>query len=233
MTSGAKSSKFSHKDLQTTRITRDEADVSSLVDLMENNWINPMSSEEPDLVSLSTDSVAHPSLHISNAHQMGEDAYVSFRRNRLEQDPPEVKFHDKLTKLKLKTFSNIGTKKTSEKGKTKEVVLQVDRNLFRHIILIAESRQLRIKYVLTHPLGPLPWSLANADGTLRKTNKAALARELESRVSPAKDTPSSIHLSDRWHEHPAKDQRQQHNVFWASKHHNVHSSDGSCEQSQN
>eukprot|EP00058_Branchiostoma_floridae_P000977 XP_002586465.1 hypothetical protein BRAFLDRAFT_106667 [Branchiostoma floridae] len=166
MTSGAKSSKFSHKDLQTTRIRRDEADVSSLVDLMENNWINPMSSEEPDLVSLSTGSVAPPDIvkDISDAHQMGEDAYLSFRRNRLEQYPPEVKFYDKLTKLKLKTFSNIGTKKTSAKGKTK-VVLQADRNLFRHIILIAESRQLRIKDVLTHPLGPLPWSIAKADGT--------------------------------------------------------------------
>eukprot|EP00058_Branchiostoma_floridae_P019404 XP_002604894.1 hypothetical protein BRAFLDRAFT_77273 [Branchiostoma floridae] len=188
MTSGA-NSKFSHPDLQSTRIRRDEADVSSLVDLL-NNWINPMSPEEPDLVSVSTGSVAPPDIarDISDAHQMGEDAYLSFRKNRLEQDPPTAKFHDKLTKLKLKTFSNISTK-TSAKGKTKEVILQADRNLFRHIILVAESRQISMKDVLTHPLGPLPWSLANADGTLHKTNKAALARELESRVPPAEDIP--------------------------------------------
>eukprot|EP00058_Branchiostoma_floridae_P017868 XP_002603357.1 hypothetical protein BRAFLDRAFT_80350 [Branchiostoma floridae] len=174
---------------KSTRIRRDEADVSSLVDLL-NNWINPMSPEEPDLVSVSTGSVAPPDIarDISDAHQMGEDAYLSFRKNRLEQDPPTAKFHDKLTKLKLKTFSNISTK-TSAKGKTKEVILQADRNLFRHIILVAESRQISMKDVLTHPLGPLPWSLANADGTLHKTNKAALARELESRVPPAEDIP--------------------------------------------
>ena len=43
--------------------------------------------------------------------------------------------------------------------------------------------------VLVHPLGPLPWSLANSDGSLRKTNKAALARELEKLASPAEAIP--------------------------------------------
>ena len=33
--------------------------------------------------------------------------------------------------------------------------------------------------VLSHPLGPLPWSLTNADGSLKKTNKAALGKALE------------------------------------------------------
>ncbi|KAI8521965.1 hypothetical protein Bbelb_017190 [Branchiostoma belcheri] len=192
MTSGAMSAKFCHKDLQGTRIRRDEADVKSLVDLMENNWINPMSPEEPDLVSLSTGNVAPPEIvkDISEAHQMGEDAYLSFRTNRLEQDPPEEKFHNKLTKLKLKTFSDVSTKKMKARGNTKEIILQADRNLFRQIILISESRQLRIQDVLAHPLGPLPWPLANPDGTLRKTNKASLARELESRVLPAEEIPA-------------------------------------------
>ena len=31
--------------------------------------------------------------------------------------------------------------------------------------------------VLYHPLGPLPWALASADESLRKTNKALLAKE--------------------------------------------------------
>ena len=33
-----------------------------------------------------------------------------------------------------------------------------------------------------HPLGPLPWALSTADGSLRKTNKAALANELQQSV---------------------------------------------------
>ena len=69
------------------------------------------------------------------------------------------------------------------------MVLKSDRNLFGHMILIAQSRQLQIKAVLAHPLGPMPWTLANSDGSLRKTNKAALARELEKNVAPAENFP--------------------------------------------
>ena len=57
--------------------------------------------------------------------------------------------------------------------------MQADRNLFGHMILVAENRKLKMNDVLAHPLGPLPWALASGDGSLRKTNKAALARELE------------------------------------------------------
>ena len=42
--------------------------------------------------------------------------------------------------------------------------------------------------VLQHPLGPFPWSLANCDGTIITTNKAALARELEKKVASAEST---------------------------------------------
>ena len=86
---------------------------------------------------------------------MGEEAYQTFERTRLDDDPPSVKVHDK-----------------------------ADRNLFSQIILVAESRSVNMKDVLAHTLGPLPWILANADESLRKTNKAALARELERNVSP-------------------------------------------------
>jgi len=46
-----------------------------------------------------------------------------------------------------------------------------------------------IRVVLAHPLRPLLWALANSDGSLRKTNKAALARELEKNVTPAGTIP--------------------------------------------
>ena len=42
-----------------------------------------------------------------------------------------------------------------------------------------------MKGIRAHPLGPLPWAQTNADGSLRKTNKAAFAMELENNVSPA------------------------------------------------
>ncbi len=69
-------------------------------------------------------------------------------------------------------------------------MLKADRRLFGNMILIAQNRKLEMGEVLCYPLGPLPWSLANADGTMKKTNKAVLAKQLESRVSPTNDYPA-------------------------------------------
>lgn len=43
---------------------------------------------------------------------------------------------------------------------------------------LATSRKVDMKSVLTHLLGPLPWSLGNCDGTLKKTSKSTLAGQL-------------------------------------------------------
>ena len=175
---GQCSSKLHHPDLQGPRIRKDEADIKSLIDMMENNWLNTLSPDESYLVSLSTGTVAPPAMvnDLLRAFEVGEEAYQTFKLTILDDDPPSVKFHDKMTKQRLKTFSTIST--TTSRMKGQNMVLKADRNLFSQIILVAESRSVNMKDVLDHPLGPLSWSLANADGSLRKTNKSALAREL-------------------------------------------------------
>ena len=57
------------------------------------------------------------------------------------------------------------------------------------MVLVATSRNLDMREVLKHHLGPLPWALSNCDGTLKKTNKSTLARHIESRVAPAESIP--------------------------------------------
>ncbi|KAK5859272.1 hypothetical protein PBY51_003352 [Eleginops maclovinus] len=181
---GQRDSHLNHPDLQMPRIRRDEADVQSLVELMDTSWLNPFSQDHSDVISLSTATVAPPAIaaDLLGAHKIGEEAYQAFKRERLEAGT--TKFHDKMSKKKLKTFSDI-QKKPRNLGQAKQAVLKADRNLFGHMILVAESRQLHMSDVLAHPLGPLPWALANGDGSLRKTNKVALARELEKNVAPA------------------------------------------------
>jgi len=53
-------SHLSHPDLQMPRITRDEADVQSMVKLPEDEWTNPFDPNESELVSISTGSLAPP-----------------------------------------------------------------------------------------------------------------------------------------------------------------------------
>ena len=49
---GHGSSRLSHHDLQGPRIRKDEADIKSLIDLMENNLLNPLSPDESLACSL-------------------------------------------------------------------------------------------------------------------------------------------------------------------------------------
>ena len=58
------------------------------------------------------------------------------------------------------------------------------------MVLVGTSRNLDMREVLQHPLGPLPWALSNCDGTLKKTNKSTLERHIEDRVSSAESIPS-------------------------------------------
>ena len=177
-----------HNDLQKTRITRDEKDVQSLLSTLEG-WTNPFESPGQELICLSTGrlATADVSRDLLQARNLGEKSYRRFSEERLESDPPKVKFHDTLSKTKLKTFDNMN-KKMKLRGTSKEIVLKADRAVFSQMIIIAETRQLSMREVLSHPLGPFPWSLAAPDGSLKKTTKAVLAKELE------KDTPAVENL---------------------------------------
>ena len=70
-------------------------------------------------------------------------------------------------------------------------MLKADKNLFGMMAVISHSRNLDMKEVLSHPLGSIPWSLATADGTLRKTNKAVLSNNLEKESTPSEEIPEN------------------------------------------
>ena len=60
------------------------------------------------------------------------------------------------------------------------------------MIVIAEARQLSMKEVFSHPLGPLPWSLAAPDGSLKKTAKSSSAKELQKDASVVENLPPQL-----------------------------------------
>ena len=45
--------------------------------------------------------------------------------------------------------------------------------------VVAKSREMDMRDVLKHSLGPLPWSLAAVDGSYAKTTKSKLAELIE------------------------------------------------------
>ena len=172
---GISSTPARHTEFQPSRITKDEADIEKLIEMLDKSWINPF-EQSCNIVSLSTGKIAPVDVagDLMKAHEVGEQKYMEFHNQRLASNPTK-KFHGTLPRQKLKTFSVIANQKTV-KAAGKNVVVKADRTLFAHMVLIAQSRNLQIQDVLTYPLGPVPWSLATDQGSLRKTAKAVLAK---------------------------------------------------------
>ncbi|KAG1676876.1 Selenocysteine lyase [Nymphon striatum] len=158
--------------------------------MLENNWTNPFSNQPSDLVSMSTGAAATSAItsDLLKARSKGEKAF-KIHKERLESGSG---FFDPIKKQNLQTFTVLQKNVVVNAGTNREMILKADNRVFGNMLLIAKSRKLDMKDVLQYPLGPKPWALANADGTLKKTGKATLGNHLEKEVAnvdlpPCKD----------------------------------------------
>ena len=181
---------YVHKELAPARIKTDLGAVEKVVDLLENAFSNPW-AKEGDITSLSTGVAATSEVRndLLEARERGQKAVNEFVVSRCSSAPTSDYF-DPLRKMKLKTFKNL---KTTTKVRTKDLVLplRMDRALFGRMALLGQFRKIDMKTVLTFPLGPLPWSLADPYGLPRKTNKAKLSQQLERNTDVAEKFPDN------------------------------------------
>ena len=68
----------------------------------------------------------------------------------------------------------------------------MDRTLFARMALLGQFRKIDLKTVFMHPLSPIPWSLADAYGLLRKTDKAQLFKKLDKNVPVSERYPTNV-----------------------------------------
>ena len=118
---------------------------------------------------VAADKVVHD---LTNAKKIGKSAMDEFIKSRLQEESLKS-FFDPIKERKLVTFAKMYKIKTC-KVNNKLIPLQTTKDLFARISLIAQNRSIDLKAVFQFPLGPLPWSLAEPIGTLRKTSKASL-----------------------------------------------------------
>ena len=110
-----------HADLQKTIIV---TDVKSLVAMLQSHWLDPFTSVQQDLVCLSPGKVAPPKIQqdLLTAKAVGEKAYQTFHIKRLKSQPPQIKFHDTITKAKLQTFTKLNKKVHVQNKMSKEII---------------------------------------------------------------------------------------------------------------
>lgn len=95
-----------------------------------------------------------------------------------------------MKKYQIKTFATATKKKQTKCMDGRSVILKADRALFGRMIVMGQCRDINMKDMLCHPLGPLPWSLATPDGSLRKTNKTALVTSIKKNIPLAYTVPA-------------------------------------------
>ena len=70
------------------------------------------------------------------------------------------------------------------------IILKADKNLFARLAIVAQICNLDMKNVLKYSLGPVPWALANPDGSPMKTIKAKVLHLLEESTPPLELVPA-------------------------------------------
>ena len=115
-----------------------------------------------------------------SAKAFGKSAMDEFIRDCLSEKKIHC-FFDPVTKKKLAAFTSMNKVKKC-KVNSKIVSLQATKDLFAKISLLAQIRSLNMRVVFEFTLGPLPWSLSEPLGLLKKTSKALLLHKLEGKV---------------------------------------------------
>ena len=102
-------SHLSHPDLH---ITSDEADVQSIVKVLDDDWTNPFDPNESEFVSISTDTLSPP--YVARDILESKAACAELKRDRLDDERTKAHtVHDKITKKRLNEDVSDIRKKTS------------------------------------------------------------------------------------------------------------------------
>ena len=148
--------------------------------------INPFETEQEELLALASGVMVDNQVadNLLNAEVLGEQQFVKFSKSNLLSDDPDI--FTKLKRNKIQTFSS--TKQLSVKGQDgKRNSIVMNRNLFARLLVIAKSRKVDLKELLSYSLGPYPLSLSTTTGGLVKTAKSKLFDILEDEAENPED----------------------------------------------
>jgi len=143
---------------------------------------NPFMQESELLVNFAT-GVILPNDNadgLIRSTEKGRKQMNTFVEKRLNTN--QVSLWDPIPKLKVKTFESRTRRIQVKAGNDKLVTVGADRELFGHLLIAANVRQINLRSS-SYELSSVPFSLAYQEGSLRKTTKSTLAALIESKVN--------------------------------------------------
>ena len=164
-----------YKLLRPSQILKSERFVSNSMNVLEEEYVNPFDStlDKGLLVNLSSGIAVAKDVaeEITSTDSSGKDDHQTFCKDRLESK--KVNFLDPISRKKLTLFSSTGQTVSNEKDEKLKSV-EVNRNILG-LLLSASAKSGQVidfAKALEYPLGPVPLSLANPDGSRRVTSKS-------------------------------------------------------------
>jgi hypothetical protein len=98
-------------------------------------------------------------------------------------------------KTNVKTFACLSKPIKLTKDKQKVQAVNIDREIFSRLVVVSESRDIDLKELYSYELAQVPLALANLDGSMIKTSKSMLLKELEIDGKSTMTLPKATHNS--------------------------------------
>ena len=174
--------------VSNSSLQKDEDDVNTLMNHITTHMSNPFDTDTDDvLINISTGLQASDEVKASltGAVDTGKKRMESFVRSNLEIGQ-HGNFYSPISRVNIKTFQSmiIPTPVSASGKKGSKKVTVSPETIFRRGLALAEFRtDITIDSLMSHPIGALPLSLFNEDGSPRKTTKSDLGSYLEARAA--------------------------------------------------
>ena len=158
----------SHKEAAPRRVKRDEEDFKKIMGCFSSGLMSdPFTHDSDALLNIATGVVLTEDVaqKLVCSTEKGRQQMNVFVEKRINSNT--VGLWEPIPNIKIKTFSS-ANKKIRVKSNDKLVTVNADRDLFGRLLIVSNTRQICLKDVLSFELSPVPYSLANADGSLRR-----------------------------------------------------------------
>jgi len=162
--------------------------VTNVINVLNNDYINPFSANisKDTLVNLSSGVELEEDVSnaILNIYKTGQQQYECFVKERIILGRTK-NLQDTIKRNKLQNFST-NNKIKNVPNKTKGI--EINRDILAKMLFITHNKGKVIDFqkALCKPLSEVPLSLANPDGSMRKTDKSKLAKVILSRKNETK-----------------------------------------------
>ena len=171
-------------DISKTAIRKSEGNVSKIIKIMKSVSnpfkleVNKQDEDRASLVNIANGAALPNEMadKLLAAREYGEKEINEFVKHKIIEN--FSKFWEKISKVNTPTFETLNKVMTVPISKDKEKVIKYDKDLFQRSLVVSRSREIDLQDVLSYKLSPVPLSIAHLNGSMRKTAKSNLLKEL-------------------------------------------------------